>query len=96
MASETVGQALDGVLGEGSGPRSVTVDHGAEFQSRALGDWAYRRGLQLDFIRPGNAVGNAFIESFNGRLRDECISVHRFTSMAEAQHIIQAWRLDYN
>jgi putative transposase len=57
---------------------------------------AYRRGVQLDFIRPGKPVENAFIESFNGRLRDECLNVHQFTSMAEAQHIIEVWRLDYN
>jgi putative transposase len=72
------------------------VDHGTEFQSRALEDWAYRRSVQLDFIRPGKPVENAFIESFNGRLRDECLNVHQFTSLAEAQIIIEAWRLDYN
>ena len=96
MSGETVGQALDRVLNGVSGPRSITVDHGTEFQSRALEDWAYRRGVQLDFIRPGKPVENAFIESFNGRLRDECLNVHQFTSLAEAQHIIEAWRLDYN
>ena len=96
MSGETVGRALDGVLGEGPGPRSITVDHGTEFQSRALEDWAYRRGVQLDFIRPGKPVENAFIESFNGRLRDECLNVHQFASIAEAQQIIEAWRLDYN
>ena len=72
------------------------MDHGTEFQSRALEDWAYRRGVQLDVIRPGKPVENAFIESFNGRLRDECLNVHRFGSLAEAQAIIEAWRLDYN
>jgi putative transposase len=96
MSGETVGRALDGVLGEGPGPRSITVDHGTEFQSRALEDWAYRRGVQLDFIRPGKPVENAFIESFNGRLRDECLNVHQFASIVEAQQIIEAWRLDYN
>jgi putative transposase len=96
MSGETVGQALDRVLTGVSGPRSITVDHGTEFQSRALEDWAYRRSVQLDFIRPGNPVENAFIESFNGRLRDECLNVHQFSSLTEAQHIIEAWRLDYN
>ena len=76
-------------------PRSITVDHGTEFQSRALEDWAYRRGVQLDFIRPGKPVENAFIESFNGRLRDECLNVHQFASLAEAQTLIEAWRIDY-
>ena len=96
MSGETVGQVLDRALNRTQGPRSITVDHGTEFQSRALEDWAYRRGVQLDFIRPGKPVENAFIESFNGRLRDECLNVHQFTSMAEAQDIIEAWRLDYN
>jgi putative transposase len=96
MSGATVGQALDRALTGVSGPRSITVDHGTEFQSRALEDWAYRRGVQLDFIRPGKPVENAFIESFNGRLRDECLNVHQFTSLAEAQQIIEAWRLDYN
>jgi len=96
MSWETVGQALDRVLTGVSGPRSITVDHGTEFQSRALEEWAYRRGVQLDFIRPGKPVENAFIESFNGRLRDECLNVHQFASLAEAQAIIEAWRCDYN
>ena len=96
MSGAIVGQALDRALTGVSGPRSITVDHGTEFQSRALEDWAYRRGVQLDFIRPGKPVENAFIESFNGRLRDECLNVHQFTSLAEAQRIIEAWRLDYN
>jgi putative transposase len=96
MSGETVGQALDRVLTGVSGPQSITVDHGTEFQSRALEDWAHRRGVQLDFIRPGKPVENAFIESFNGRLRDECLNVHQFASLAEAQSIIETWRLDYN
>lgn len=84
------------MLGDGPGPRSITVDHGTEFQSRALEDWAYRRGVQLDFIRPGKPVENAFIESFNGCLRDECLNVHQFASLADAQIIIEGWRRDYN
>ena len=96
MSGETVGQVLDRALNGTPGPRSITVDHGTEFQSRALEDWAYRLGVQLDVIRPGKPVENAFIESFNGRLRDECLNVHQSTSMAEAQDIIEAWRRDYN
>ena len=72
------------------------MDHGTEFQSRALEDWAYRHGGKLDFIRPGKPVENAFIESFNGRLRDECLNVHQFGSLEAARVIIEAWRLDYN
>jgi putative transposase len=96
MTGVFVSQVLDRVLGSATGPRSITVDHGTEFQSRPLEDWAYRRGIQLDFIRPGKPVENAFIESFNGRLRDECLNVHQFASLAAAQTIIEAWRCDYN
>src|SRR5690606_16245557 len=64
--------------------------------SGALEDWAYQRGVQLDFIRPGKPVENAFIESFNGRLRDECLNVHQFTSIDDAKAKIEAWRVDYN
>ena len=84
------------MLGNALTPRSITVDHGTAFRSRALEDWAYRRGAQLDFIRPGKPIENAFIESFNGRLRDECLTVHQFASIADAQARIEAWRLDYN
>ena len=69
---------------------------GRKFMSRALEDWAYQRGVQLDFIRPGKPVENAFIESFNGRLRDECLNVHQFTSIEDAKAKIEAWRVDYN
>lgn len=96
MSGEIVSQILDRVLGDTPGPHSITVDHGTEFQSRALEDWAYRRGMQLDFIRPDQPVANAFIESFNGRLRDECVNVHQFASLAEAQAMIEVWRVDYN
>ena len=96
MSGEIVSQILDRMLGDTLGPHSITVDHGTEFQSRALEDWAYRRGVQLDFIRSGKPVENAFIESFNGRLRDECLNVHQFASLAEARAIIEAWRVDDN
>lgn len=95
LSGATVGVALDRVLPV-TAPRSITVDHGTEFMSRALEDWAYRRGVQLDFIRPGKPVENAFIESFNGRLRDECLNVHQFLSIEDAKAKIEAWRVDYN
>ena len=96
MSGQHVGEALDRVLIGTQAPRSITVDHGTEFQSRALEDWAYRRGVQLDFICPGKPTENAFIESFNGRLRDECLNVHQFTSIEDARAKIEAWRIDYN
>lgn len=84
MSGETVGQVLDQTLNGTQGPRSITVDHGTEFQSQALEDWAYRRGMPLNLIRPGKPVEHACIESLNGRLRDEGLHVHQFASMAEA------------
>jgi putative transposase len=96
LSGATVGLALDRVLPMIPRLRSITVDHGTEFMSRALEDWAYQRGVQLDFIRPGKPVENAFIESFNGRLRDECLNVHQFTSIDDAKAKIEGWRIDYN
>ena len=96
VSGQRVGEALDLALLAGPVPRSITVDHGTEFQSRALEDWAYRRGVQLDFTRPGKPTENAFIESFNGRLRDECLNVNQFSSIEDARAKIEAWRIDYN
>jgi putative transposase len=96
MSGRAVAEALDCVLAGSTSPRSITVDHGTEFTSRALEDWAYRRGVALDFIHPGKPVQNAHIESFNGHLRDECLNVHQFVSLEDARRKIEAWRLDYN
>jgi len=84
MSGRTVAAALDRILSASAIPRSITVDHGTEFTSRALEDWAYRRGVALDFIHPGKPVQNAHIESFNGRLRDECLNMHQFVSLEDA------------
>jgi putative transposase len=77
----TVGHAPDRVLPTSSMLRSLTLVHGTEFTSRALEGWAFQRGVELDFARPRELVDNAFIESFYGRLRDECLNVHQFTSI---------------
>ena len=94
--SSTMAEALDRVLAEAAIPRSITVDHGTEFTSRALEDWVYHRGVALDFIHPGKPVQNGHIESFNGRLRDDCLNVHQFVSLEDARQKIETWRLDYN
>jgi putative transposase len=72
------------------------VDNGPEFAGKALDEWAYRRGIKLQFIRPGKPVENAYIESFNGRLRDECLNEHWFINLDHARQVIEEWRLDYN
>jgi putative transposase len=96
VSGRTVSEALDRAIADGTVPRSITVDHGTEFMSRALEDWAFQRGVQLDFTRPGKPLDNAFIESLNGHLRDECLNVHQFTSIEDPQAKIEAWRVDYN
>ena len=70
--------------------------YGTEFTSKAVEAWAFYRGVELDFTRPGTPTDNAHIESFNGRLRDECLNVHQFLSLEHAQRLIEAWRVDYN
>jgi putative transposase len=82
LTGRSVVEALEALSAHRSLPKAITVDHGTEFTSKALDEWAYRRGVQLDFIRPGKPVENAFIESFNGRLRNECLNVYSFESCA--------------
>ena len=77
-------------------PRTIRVDNGPEFVSKALDRWAYENGVTLDFSRPGKPTDNAFVESFNGRLRDECLNAHWFLSLADAKSKIEAWRRQYN
>jgi len=77
-------------------PQSITVDNGPEFDGQALDKWAYRRSVHLSFIRPGKPNENAYIESFNGKFRDECLNEHWFISLAHARSVIEAWRIEYN
>jgi putative transposase len=77
-------------------PRSITVDHGPEFEGQVLDAWAYRSNVQLSFIRPGKPNENAYIESFNGKFRDECLNEHWFITMAQARRAIESWRIEYN
>ncbi|VEB43547.1 IS2 transposase TnpB [Chromobacterium violaceum] len=74
----------------------VQVDNGSEFISLALDQWAYEQGVTLDFSQPGKPTDNAFIESFNGSLRDECLNVHWFLSLDDARDKIERWRQGYN
>lgn len=96
MSGEKVVNALERYVTQHAAPLSLTVDHGTEFTSKALEEWAWRRNVKLDFIRPGKPMENGHIESFNGRLRDECLNVTQFLSLDDARAKIEAWRLDYN
>jgi putative transposase len=77
-------------------PENIVVDNGPEFISNALDAWAHVRGIKLQFIRPGKPVDNAFMESFNGKLRDECLNENWFFSLNHARQVIEKWRIDYN
>ena len=72
------------------------LDNGPEFRGRALAAWSEKQRVRLEFIQPGKPVQNAYAESFNGRLRDECLNANWFTSLSDARRKIEAWRLDYN
>jgi putative transposase len=96
LSGEKVAAALDVIVAERGAPLSITVDNGTEFASRAMDFWAYTNGVHLDFIRPGRPVENGYIESFNGKLRDECLNVEVFFSLADARKKLALWREDYN
>ena len=96
LSGEKVSIALDKVVALRGAPVSITVDNGTEFTSKALDLWAYKNGVHLDFIRPGKPVENGYIESFNGKLRDECLNVEVFFTLADARRKLHHWRRDYN
>jgi putative transposase len=96
LTGAKVAAVLTGVLHRRPPPQAITVDNGSEFVSRAMDAWAYAHDVRLDFIRPGKPVENAFIESFNGKLRDECLNAHVFATVAEAQVVLDVWREDDN
>lgn len=96
LPGQRVVQVLERVAQERGLPEAIQVDNGPEFISRVVDQWAYAQGVALHFIAPGKPVQNAFIESFNGKFRDECLNQSWYTSLEEARRIIEAWREDYN
>ena len=96
LMGQSVVDALNVIALERQLPFAITVDHGTEFTSKVLDEWCYMRGVKLDFIRPGKPTENGMIESFNGRLRDECLNANEFASLDEARIILETWRHDYN
>ena len=91
-----VTRALEWLLITREKPEAITVDNGPEFAGRALDRWAYQNKVKLDFIRPEKPVENAYIKSFNGKLRHECLNQHFFKTLEEAKELIEDWRLRYN
>jgi putative transposase len=96
LSGERIARVLDRVAGEYGLPETIVSDNGPEFISKAMDRWAYDRGVKLHFIQPGKPTQNAYIESFNGKFRDECLNESWFVSLADARQKIEAWRLDYN
>jgi putative transposase len=97
LSGVRVARVLDQVIEcRGVAPEEIVLDNGPELTSKALDQWAYEQGVRLCFIEPGKPVQNAYIESFNGRLRDECLNEHWFQSLPQARRIIEDWRIDYN
>ena len=96
LPGQRVVRELEALVAQRGVPEMIVTDNGPEFAGKALDAWAYRRGVTLHFIRPGKPVENAYVESFNGKFRDECLNEHWFTSLAHARDVIEGWRRDYN
>lgn len=96
LSGSRVARVLDQLAAQRGLPPVIRVDNGPEFTSLALDAWAYRNGVKLAFIQPGKPTQNAYIESFNGRFRDECLNDNWFSTLHEAKARIAAWRKDYN
>ena len=96
IGGEHLTRILDGICAQRGRPAVIRTDNGPEFCGKAMLTWAYRNAVALRLIEPGKPNQNAYIESFNGRLRDECLNEHWFTSLAHARSVIEGWRREYN
>lgn len=96
LGGERVTRVLDCLVDLRGKLDRLVMDNGPEFTSHKLDQWAYESGVLLDIIEPGKPQQNGYVESFNGKFRDECLNEHWFSDIAEAQQIIEEWRVDYN
>ena len=96
LSGARVARELDAVIARRGKPKSIVSDNGTELTSTAILRWQQERGVDWHYIQPGKPIQNAFVESFNGRLRDECLNETAFRSLNEARQIIEDWRIDYN
>ena len=96
IGGERLTRMMDEVCSRRGRPAVIRTDNGKEFTGKAMLNWAYRNGVSLRLIEPGKPNQNAYVESFNGRLRDECLNEHWFTSLPHARLEIERWRLEYN
>ena len=96
IRGEDVAGLLDHLVAEHGPLKRMQTDNGSEFISKAIDRWAYIHGVSLEFSRRGKPTDNAFIESFNGSFRDECLNVHWFLDLGDAEEKVEKWRWDYN
>lgn len=96
MGGNHLTRILDGICSQRGRPAVIRSDNGKEFTGKAMLTWAGRNGVALRLIEPGEPNRNAYVESFNGRLRDECLNEHWITGLAHARSVIEAWRREYN
>jgi putative transposase len=96
LKGEDVVMVLNRIKLQRGVPKMLYCDNGSEFTSQAMDLWAYRNGVRIAFSRPGKPTDNAFVESFNGTFRAECLDAHWFTSLTEARQIVETWRREYN
>jgi putative transposase len=96
LGGHRVVRVLERLCEEHGMPERIMMDNGPEFTGKALDEWAYTQKVGLEFIRPGKPMENGYVESFNGKFRDECLNSHWFVSLQDARRIIEEWRCDYN
>jgi putative transposase len=96
LTGERVKRVLERLSSARGLPAVIQSDNGPEFTGRVLDQWTFERGVKLQFIEPGKPIQNAFIESFNSRLREECLNEHVFVSLEDARRKIEQWRIEYN
>jgi len=96
LPSSKVISILDTLALERGLPQAITVDNGTEYTSKIIQQWSKEKAVHLDYIAPGRPMENGYIESFNGKFREECLNQNWFQNMSEASIIIEAWRKDYN
>ena len=96
LQGEDVVSALNQIRQKRGVPKLIFCDNGSEFTSRMMDLWAYHNQVKIDFSRPGKPTDNAYVESFNGTLRAECLDVHWFATLTEAKQVIEDWRREYN
>jgi putative transposase len=96
LGGQRVAEILTLAVLERGKPEKIRMDNGPEFTSKRLDRWAYLNQVELDFSRPGKPMENAFIEAFNGRLREECLNQSWFLSLDDAREKVETWRQEYN